>query len=83
MKPTVGRIVHFFEDDGDQPLPAIVTQVHSESCVNLHVFSDVGNPDRQPCEGSVMRAIVGDKTKRKWVWPPVPFRKSDGKGNED
>jgi hypothetical protein len=43
MKPSVGRIVHVVEDG--QPLPAIITKVHSDTCVNLRVFYDSNRND--------------------------------------
>jgi hypothetical protein len=38
MKPTIGRIVIY--NDGARDFPAIVTRVHSDTCVNLAVFDD-------------------------------------------
>ena len=35
--PTIGRIVYYKKKNGDT-LPAIVTKVHSDRCVNLEVF---------------------------------------------
>jgi glyoxylase-like metal-dependent hydrolase (beta-lactamase superfamily II) len=50
IKPTVGRVVHFYPESndsmlyrgGDTPLAAIITHVHSDYCVNLAVFSAEG-----------------------------------------
>ncbi len=36
FKPSVGRIVHFVLDD--KHYAAIITQVHSDTCVDLQVF---------------------------------------------
>jgi hypothetical protein len=53
MKPTIGRIVHFVQKkpagygDGVVHLPAIITAVWGESCVNLQVFTDGTNSDEQ------------------------------------
>lgn len=52
MKPTIGRIVHYWPGSPDepepkkkgQPYPAIVTHVHSDDCVNLTVFNDNSYP---------------------------------------
>lgn len=51
IKPTVGRIIWFYPDQNDQiarngcePLPAIVTAVLSDTCVNLAVFDANGVP---------------------------------------
>lgn len=44
MKPTIGRIVHVFVppdwNGGSDVAPAIITRVHSDTCVNLRVFYD-------------------------------------------
>lgn len=37
-KPTIGRVVLY--KHGDQIHPALVTNVHSDTCVNLHVLFD-------------------------------------------
>lgn len=49
ITPTVGRIVWFYPDEvpmqqaaAGQPLAAIVTHVHSDTMVNLAVFSPAG-----------------------------------------
>lgn len=58
MKPTIGRIVHYVQEKpaAYQPkegpralvhLPAIITAVWSETCVNLQVFTDGINSDEQ------------------------------------
>lgn len=49
MKPTVGRIVHYWPGNGiapdkGQPFPAMVTHVFSDDCVNLTVFNDGSFP---------------------------------------
>lgn len=50
MKPTIGRIVLFKSNDpsqlgnGAEEVPAIVTRVWSDSCVNLTVFRDFAPP---------------------------------------
>lgn len=62
MKPTTGRIVHFVQEKPAtyQPkegprvmvnLPAIVTAVWGETCVNLQVFTDGTNSDEQNMGG--------------------------------
>lgn len=43
MKPTIGRIV-LFNSRSEGEVPAIVTAVHSDTCVNLTVFNDGGIP---------------------------------------
>lgn len=51
MKPTIGRIVHYWPGNLDdrapkkgQPYPAVITHVHSDDCVNLTVFNDNSFP---------------------------------------
>lgn len=38
VKPTIGRMVHFRDAVHQVTLPAIITEVHSDVCVNLVVF---------------------------------------------
>lgn len=65
MKPTVGRIVHFYED-GQGPFPAIVTVVINDTCCMLSVF--------KPGQTSVYLAsscLFNDSNASQyWVWPP-------------
>jgi hypothetical protein len=45
IKPTVGRVVHFFHDAQQrEPLAAHVAKVHSDTCVNLMVIREDGTP---------------------------------------
>lgn len=62
MKPTIGRIVHFQTLDG-QTLPAIVTRVFSDTCVNLEVFG-VNTESRFPTS-----VCMGGES-GEWSWPP-------------
>lgn len=74
MKPTVGRIVHFYRAmlgaaDGvfEGPWPAIVVQVHGEHCVSLHAWK---RDNIQEFASSVMhKDLVGDASTY-WEWPP-------------
>lgn len=78
MKPTVGRIVHFYTQNpgaqtnyvGEGPYAAIITQVFSDrddAYVNLKVFRPYGeNVD----EGSVRHKDFATNESRHWVWPP-------------
>ena len=72
MTPTVGRIVHYYPDDSAvkkrMPFAAIVTRVWTDSCVNLEVFNDGGQPDRGGFAGSVERS--DNPEDRHWMWPP-------------
>ena len=40
MKPTIGRIVHFVNALGTNPIAAIITAVWTDTCVNLRIFQD-------------------------------------------
>lgn len=82
MKPTVGRIVHFYTKDvskqsngqGEGPYPAIVLQVGFSSgdydtMSNLRVMTYDGDY----VEGSVSEKSKAEKigdTFRYWEWPP-------------
>lgn len=71
MKPTVGRIVHYFAPGASGPVAAIVTWVWSDDCVNLNIFADqTANPiaDPSPLKTSVIKRsdfVQGDV----WDWP--------------
>lgn len=68
MKPSIGRIVHFWDARAKEPLPAMIGKVHSDTCVSLTVF----DPFRP--EGFFNATSVGSKETmaggRYWVWPP-------------
>src|SRR5271168_2549962 len=68
MKPTIGRIVHFVQEkppqyqppDGQKlvcHLPAIITAVWTDNCVNLQVFTDGSNSE---IDGTNFRSV-------KWI----------------
>lgn len=63
MKPSIGRIVHYFADDSDLPHAAIVTRVHSEQCVDLHVWSQEGTQFG-------MTSVPNYPGGPRWEWPP-------------
>jgi hypothetical protein len=55
MKPSIGRIVHFvqnkpsgFGEGVRVHLPAIITAVWGDTCVNLQVFTDGSNSEQGP-----------------------------------
>lgn len=81
MKPSIGRIVHFwFKARDSEKLfarPAVVTQVFNETCVNLQVLVD-GMNDRdvvalgEAGQLAVWRTSVVLATEPKqsaWTWP--------------
>lgn len=80
MKPTVGRIVHFYSKQrganggingqGEGPYPAIVTQIFDNPegdvrFINLKVFPPFAPPFD---EGSVSQQEATPD--RYWAWPP-------------
>ena len=84
MKPTVGRIVHYWPgniNDGapkkGQPYPAIITHVFSELCVNLTVFNDnsfpMGGEHSAPLSITSVGLWNGQGVpvgQNVWAWPP-------------
>ena len=70
MKPSLGRIVHYRVSEpsaafnGHDVHPAMITHVHTETCVNLTVFPDMHPPF---CAGSVP---YSETEPRAWFWPP-------------
>ncbi len=79
MKPTIGRIVHYVQKkragygEGVVHLPAIVTAVWGETCVNLQVFTDGTNSDDQhtsPVKWITSATLDQSATEdRSWHWP--------------
>ena len=80
MKPTIGRIVHFVQKkpagygDALVHLPAIITAVWGESCVNLQVFTDGTNSDEQnmaPVKWVTSSSLDASENPqpRTWHWP--------------
>ena len=61
QRPSIGRIV-LFRKAGDT-LPAIITQVWSQTLVNLTVFTDGG-----PTEP--YSSVEQGDDERQWNWPP-------------
>lgn len=84
MKPTIGRIVHFVQEKpaSYQPkegprnmvhLPAIITAVWGDTCVNLQVFTDGTNSDESnmsPVKWITSATLDETATNpRSWHWP--------------
>jgi len=78
MKPTVGRIVHYYTTSeglhyngvGEGPYAALITQVFGEaddSYANLRVFPPFAESFDS---GSVRHKDFDGDTGRYWVWPP-------------
>lgn len=79
MKPSIGRIVHFVQNGVHYA--AIITKVWSDSCVNLHVFTNMsdaitpGATDAQGNASSVLLSVptecCGKVADWSWHWPEV------------
>lgn len=76
MKPTIGRAVHFVQrrsqyDNGVVHLPATIVAVHTSSCVNLQVLTDLGHSGDTENVKHVSSVSL-DETgtiARSWHWP--------------
>lgn len=69
--PSIGRIVHYFpgpeEVVNDRGImPAMITAVHNENCVNLKIFVD--GQGQELWRSSVVQKAPGYDT-RCWDWP--------------
>jgi hypothetical protein len=77
MKPTVGRIVHFHPRTGVTHA-AIITFVHSETCVNLAVFDSSGGSDGK----TSVQLVAPGQPKPEFgffcEWMPYQVEKADG-----
>lgn len=70
QKPSVGRIVHYWEPGRDAPLAAIITRVWNDTCVNLEVFGSV--QELGPAEKFPTSVVLSSEphSGRTWEWPP-------------
>lgn len=71
MIPTEGRIVRFVDKSGDftYEYAAIIHRVHSDTCVNLTIFTDTG-----PQTKTSVALDAGTDGKYRpftWHWPVV------------
>ncbi len=76
MKPSIGRIVHFVLQTGQNPVAAIITAVWSDNCVNLRLFLD-GSNSKGPenfgwGEWVTSKNLDESETPQvgTWHWPP-------------
>lgn len=80
MKPSIGRIVHFVQrkpsgyGEGVVHLPAIITSVWGDTCVNLQVFTDGTNSDDQNMHPvkwitSITLDASEEPQELTWHWP--------------
>jgi len=87
IKPTVGRVVlykpqsteRFADDDGAQRWPAIVTNVWSDTCINVTVFDPNGTSVGGRC--SVTLAQDYEEAQEGWCeW--MPYQKGQAAKTE-
>ena len=66
IKPTVGRMVYYKTDNGGI-LPATIVVIHTDTCINLQVFTDD--------EKGIMykTSVVQGEENGQWDW--MPFQK--------
>lgn len=76
QKPSIGRTVHLWFPDRTDPLPLIITDVHSDEVVSgvvLSMFSFVAGGrivyDGANCFASVEHRSVAGKSSCCWDWP--------------
>lgn len=86
IRPTVGRIVHYYSTStdewinriGSEPLAAIITAVHSDTCVNLTVFASYGDPASRRDVLLVQPCTEIPESGSYCTWMPYQVRKSFG-----
>lgn len=69
LKPTVGRIVHYYGGSGVGPFAAMVTGVSQDEDsggVHLHVFP----PDGEPYNAYTFYSEEPVSYTNRWCWPP-------------
>lgn len=66
MKPTLGRIVHYMEDEN--VYAGIVVHAYEDSCINLVFWTSTGTP-RYAYQVRESKQVAKDD--RCWFWPPV------------
>jgi surface antigen len=67
QQPTIGRVVHFYQSATQgKPHAALVTDVHSASCVNVAGFNSGGT------QVSASSVIFSEDPAAgiRWCWPP-------------
>lgn len=84
IAPTVGRVVWFYRFVPGQghkgPLAAHVSQVHSDSCVNLMVITESGSPEPH-CSVTLLQEDVDAKPEHDYcTW--MPYQKGQAAKTE-
>lgn len=74
IKPTVGRIVHFYKKGSEEPLAAIITSINKYADVSLFVFEGASyfNEENIYMEPNINYAIedLHIRHDKFAVWPP-------------
>lgn len=60
-------MVHYYEGDAKEPTAALITKVHSDTCVSLTTFPAFKVPGSA---GSVLLKGAGGAAPNYWEWPP-------------
>jgi len=76
QKPSIGRIVHFCWSG--QRVPAVITYVHSDTCINLKPVGGSRGPETEQTSvlyaeenpESSAQANAMTTTHNTWSWPP-------------
>lgn len=69
MNPSIGRIVHYWFSGASTPVPAVITKVWSDTCVNLGVFGSGYSEVTSVARGEI-DASGAQPSSRFWDWPP-------------
>lgn len=64
MKPSIGRIVHYYDDKSDDPIPACITGVGENGCDLTLLIAGA------PGVYNVPESTNGQPEVLRWNWPP-------------
>lgn len=79
MHPTIGRIVHYKDDDGSVK-PAIVEDVNTDGSVWLHIFDRRHTP--QGSHSLIANQLMSPDGAPGWFWPPLVVEPREGLSDE-
>lgn len=74
MKPTIGRVVYYHDENDGKECAAIVVHVWNDACINLATFDHNGN-------SKGVTSVVQGTDKRQWDW--MPYQKGQAKKTEE
>lgn len=76
-KPAIGLMVNYVLPRGRVRVyrPAVITMVHGDTCVNLHVLEDANDGELSRSERLPTSVVYDDvdKTVGSWHWPQDHF----------